>query len=195
MGKPLTKEEVNNRIKETFIQNVELISDYKNRRTPVLLHCLECDYQWEANPQNFLYNNKGSKHHCPNCYKTKKIIVQCAWCKKEISRAPSKIQKNKSGFFYCCREHGNLHKNFLKQNQGEWDNSNNYRLKAFNNYEHKCFICNWKEDERILEVHHIDENRNNDQLDNLIILCPTCHRKITLGYYLLDKETKSLIKK
>ena len=64
-----------------------------------------------------------------------------------------------------------------------------YRFKAFQAYEHKCAICGWDEDERILEVHHIDSNREHNELDNLIILCPTCHRKITLHYYdLFDRS-------
>ena len=64
-----------------------------------------------------------------------------------------------------------------------------YRKIAFNDYEHKCAVCGWNEDERILEVHHIDSNRENNEIDNLIILCPTCHRKITLHYYkLIDRE-------
>ena len=61
-------------------------------------------------------------------------------------------------------------------------------------YEHKCMCCGWDEDDRILEVHHIDENRKNSHISNLCLLCPTCHRKITLGYYKLNLETKELDK-
>lgn len=193
MGTALSKEEVTQRINQSFIQRVELIGDYKNRRTPVKLHCLECDYEWDANPQTFLYTNKKGKNHlCPNCGHSKKQKVLCAWCGKEIERTPSQIEKNKSGFFYCCKEHGNLHKNFLRREAGEWKDGKNYRLKAFNAYDHKCAICGWNEDERILEVHHIDENRENNEIDNLVILCPTCHRKITLGYYIFNAEDKAL---
>lgn len=31
------------------------------------------------------------------------------------------------------------------------------------------------------QIHHIDENPTNHQIDNLILLCPTCHSKITKG--------------
>lgn len=189
MGKALTREEVIKRLNNNFLQKVELISEYKNKRTPIILRCLECGYKWEANPGTVLYNDKrGPNHHCPNCGNKHRVKVKCAWCGQEIERTQSQIEKNKTGFFYCCKEHGNLHKNLLRYENGEWDNSSNYRLKAFNKYEHKCNCCGWDEDERILEVHHIDENRDNNELDNLIILCPTCHRKITLGYYFLDKE-------
>lgn len=66
-----------------------------------------------------------------------------------------------------------------------------YRRNAFIAYEHKCAACGYNEDERILEVHHIDENRTNNKIDNLVILCPNCHKKLTL--HLLTYE--ELIKK
>ncbi|WP_339694938.1 HNH endonuclease [uncultured Roseivirga sp.] len=31
------------------------------------------------------------------------------------------------------------------------------------------------------EIHHIDENPSNNILENLILICPTCHSKITKG--------------
>ena len=54
-------------------------------------------------------------------------------------------------------------------------------------FRHKCAVCGYNEDERILEVHHIDENHSNNDIGNLCILCPNCHKKITLHLYrLLD---------
>lgn len=71
---------------------------------------------------------------------------------------------------------------------------NNYRKKAFDNYEHKCAVCGWNEDEDILEVHHIDENREHNDLENLKILCPICHRKITSGkYQLIDNNIEYVV--
>ncbi|MFW6015730.1 MAG: HNH endonuclease [bacterium] len=39
----------------------------------------------------------------------------------------------------------------------------------------KCEICNSKNDR--MEFHHIDEDRNNNSLDNLMYLCVSCHKK------------------
>ena len=47
MGKTLTLLEVNEKLKDTFIQRVEAL-EYTNRRSPVKLHCLECNYIWDA---------------------------------------------------------------------------------------------------------------------------------------------------
>ena len=186
MGQALTQEEVQNRLDKGFEQKVTLISQYINRRTNIRLRCEDCGFEWETLPVSVLYDDY--IHKCPNCGVKKGQYVQCAYCGKMIYRAPSRLTKSQTGFFYCSRECGNLHKNQLRKLTGEWDNSLNYRLKALNVLEHKCIVCGWNEDERILEVHHIDENREHNNIKNLCILCPTCHRKITLQYYKLTPD-------
>lgn len=44
--------------------------------------------------------------------------------------------------------------------------------------EHKCELCGltkWQERKIPLELHHKDGNHFNNELDNLLILCPNCH--------------------
>ena len=43
-----------------------------------------------------------------------------------------------------------------------------------------CPFCGNKDVDHF-QVHHIDENPSNNELDNLLMLCPTCHSKITKG--------------
>ncbi|HEX8549450.1 MAG TPA: HNH endonuclease signature motif containing protein, partial [Cytophagaceae bacterium] len=45
----------------------------------------------------------------------------------------------------------------------------------------ECPFCHCYE-VSIFEVHHIDENSENSSFNNLILICPNCHQKIT------DKE-------
>lgn len=73
--------------------------------------------------------------------------------------------------------------------------SNSYRRLAFRTYPWKCEICGYEEDvdylygkskvkyPTILDVHHIDGNRNNNHYTNLTILCPLCHAKIHRKIY------------
>ena len=79
------------------------------------------------------------------------------------------------------------------EHYGVNESSSSYRKLAFRNYSHKCAICGWDEDEDILQVHHIDENRLNANLNNLIILCPTCHQKLTIGKYKLVGREKIIL--
>lgn len=43
-----------------------------------------------------------------------------------------------------------------------------------------CPFCN-NDDVGHFEIHHIDENPSNNDIRNLILLCPLCHSKITKG--------------
>ena len=47
-----------------------------------------------------------------------------------------------------------------------------YRSTCFLYHEKKCVICG---EDKILDVHHFDENKKNNSPENLIPLCPTHH--------------------
>lgn len=47
-----------------------------------------------------------------------------------------------------------------------------YRRKCFEEYEERCFLCG---DDHNIEVHHIDGDRSNNDVDNLMPICPDCH--------------------
>lgn len=51
----------------------------------------------------------------------------------------------------------------------------NYRKLAFDRYDHLCAHCGFGV-EAVLEVAHIDGNRANNDVGNLVILCPNCHK-------------------
>jgi len=51
----------------------------------------------------------------------------------------------------------------------------NYRAKAFAKYPPICAFCGFGIPD-VLEVAHLDGNRRNSAIENLAILCPTCHR-------------------
>lgn len=43
---------------------------------------------------------------------------------------------------------------------------------------HKCECCKlslWLDNPITLEVHHVDGDKTNNELDNLLLLCPNCH--------------------
>jgi len=42
---------------------------------------------------------------------------------------------------------------------------------------HKCNRCGYNKHPQILNAHHIDHNRENNSLENLELLCPTCHNE------------------
>ena len=57
-------------------------------------------------------------------------------------------------------------------NHGNWSDKQ-YRSTCFHYHEKKCVVC---AECNIVEVHHMDEDHNNNSPDNLIPLCPTHHQ-------------------
>ncbi len=143
-----------------------------------------------------IYQGKTSilTFHCNINSKKDRVKTACAYCGKEIEITKYKFNNSKSGLHFCCREHkdlaqrlesGEQFNNLRPDHYGKLLGKSSYRSLAFRNYSHKCAVCGWDEDEDILQVHHIDEDRNNCNIDNLIILCPTCHWKLTMKKYKL----------
>lgn len=54
-------------------------------------------------------------------------------------------------------------------------NNFRYRNLAFKNYPPIFAHCGFGIKE-VLEVAHLDGNRNNNQVANLVVLCPNCHK-------------------
>lgn len=105
---------------------------------------------------------------------------ECAFCQTRYYRPAKKnSDRSKSGLRFCSRR---CHSNALSAKLGfesirpaHYDTSTtpgNYRqrveIKA-------CLDCGWDEIPEVLEVHHIDENRQNNTPANLAVLCPRCH--------------------
>ena len=182
MPKSLSQEEFEERVKEYTNDSIQVIGKYVNKSTKVLVQCKTCNNQWYYSPANLCPSatKKNTFIGCSNC---KYIDIICAECGKPIRVLKTKLKEKN----YCSRECGNRNKNKDKINLIDGDA---YRRNAFLYYPHKCAICEWQEDERVLEVHHLDENRQNNNINNLKILCPICHKFLSLHIYTLEQLEK-----
>ena len=59
-----------------------------------------------------------------------------------------------------------------------------YRKLALRELPNKCNRCGYNKFIQALVVHHLDHDRNNNELKNLEVLCPTCHWEHHLGLIL-----------
>jgi len=55
----------------------------------------------------------------------------------------------------------------------------NYKNKCFYFNQRKCIVCG---ESKVVDVHHFDLNRDNDEITNLIPLCPTHHKYMHSRY-------------
>lgn len=104
----------------------------------------------------------------PKRTRVKKI---CEYCKSDFEVIKYRSYKAK-----CCSKecsYKNMAKNMLKDKPGGATQAIVWFRRR--NLANQCTLCNYDEYPEILVVHHIDENRHNNNLDNLKILCPNCH--------------------
>ena len=164
---------------------------------------IKCDYCGKEfdKPANKVNESrkKGWKLYCSaECRskaRTKKIQCFCAHCGKELWKDPGEIKRSKTGNVFCNKScacsYNNSHYRLQEKNPN-WKGgqySTNYQKQAYRKYVHECVICNTT-DMDILEVHHIDGNRDNNILDNLIILCANHHSKVHRGSLEITDEIK-----
>ena len=67
----------------------------------------------------------------------------------------------------------------------------NYRKLAFEHYKNRLFCahCGFGIPE-VLEVAHLDCQRHNNDVSNLVLLCPTCHKMLDLDLISTDAMTQ-----
>jgi hypothetical protein len=116
---------------------------------------------------------KNKKTHIPN--------TECSYCKKPFYKEPSKKNGSKSGLYFCCREHKDAAQRIESGFTDIWPNhyksgsSIKYRKFALAHYGEYCQICGYNKHPCVLQVHHKDNNRTNNKLENLLVCCPNCH--------------------
>lgn len=70
-----------------------------------------------------------------------------------------------------------------KEEHGRWkDGRQIYRKIAYEIFQKECALCGEKE--KMIQIHHIDKDRKNNKIDNLLPTCASCHKRI----HILMKE-------
>jgi len=126
--------------------------------------------RWFLKPKHT--DQKYCSTECRDLVRTTEVVIQCAYCGRYTYKKASVVKRAeiKGSNLYCnreCKEHDQAYK------------GNNYREKAFrfNRVDGKvsCSRCGYDSFEEMLDVHHVDNNRGNNNLNNLEILCVWCH--------------------
>jgi hypothetical protein len=110
--------------------------------------------------------------------------VLCAICSKEIWKMQKELRHSKSKNYFCSKSCQTTWRNsvYVGTKHPGWINGiNAYRkIMTRNNIPAICTHCEIT-DVRVLIVHHIDHNRTNNALSNLMWLCRNCHYLIHEG--------------
>jgi len=130
-------------------------------------HSRWCGYNPDKKTENVLSALK--KRHDEQYGKLTKISVSCDCCEKDFFVEEREYLFPSKKKYFCSRKCANSVGGKAKRDK--------YGLTAYTSiakeyYEEKCIVCGFDE---IVEVHHIDENRSNNDVKNLVFLCPNHH--------------------
>ena len=147
-----------------------------NQPKMITTNCVECGKEYET-PAYYL--RRGGGKYCSNdCrYAKGRVTISCSWCDKPIVKKKSHLKKAKK-YFFCnneCKYNAAVSQIHPYKTGIQRSTNQNYRKAALRLMENKCVRCGYDEHIELLDVDHIDSNRNNNSLENLQILCIMCH--------------------
>ena len=110
------------------------------------------------------------KKHEYSCYMNPANIKRCPVC-------DSVIKNYKTSKGTCSRACANT---FFKsgESNGNWKGSQ-YQTLCFTKHKKECIIC---KENKIVAVHHMNEDHEDNRIENLIPLCPTHHQYMHSRY-------------
>ena len=119
--------------------------------------------------------------------KFKIFQVNCHVCKKSFNIEERETLFIEEKIRHCSYKCSNSHGGKAKAKSLEFKGKLHYTTIAFRHHERKCIVCGF---DKIVTVHHYDENHKNDDPKNLVPLCPNHHQMFHSKY---KNEVKQLI--
>ena len=154
------------------------------------MKCKQCNTNFKIPAHN--KKQKFCSKSCSATYnntRRRKTHIECKNCGDNIQVYPNQIQSRKFCSSKCSGEYRSRkikeqHTELIEQNKAVSTSidSNNaiYRKYLINKHGASCNRCGWSElnpytNKVPIEMHHIDGDCNNTNLENLELLCPNCH--------------------
>lgn len=104
--------------------------------------------------------------------KYRQVVKDCPVCGR-IFHTAEDSPREKTVCSYGC---SNTYNRSGSSNPNYKDGSKTkYREYALLHKPNLCNRCGWDVSVKVLEVHHIDRDRSNNELQNLEVLCRNCH--------------------
>lgn len=142
--------------------------------------CMVCSTDFYVKPSHL---KRGWGKYCSSACRSKSQfngkVVNCYMCNEEIYRTQKDLKSSKSNKFFCSKRCQTIWRNtevYTGENHSNWIHGRSAyrRILSIAGKEQVCMLCTSK-DKRVLIVHHIDKNRKNNKVNNLIWLCHNCH--------------------
>lgn len=147
--------------------------------------CRKCSKQFYAKPYFIACGfAKYCSRKCQYSARKNGKIVSCKICKKKTYRPQKQLKASKSGLFFCSKVCQTIWRNheFSGSRHANWKGGRHVEYRDIltkHRIKQQCRNCGIT-DKRLLCAHHLDRNRRNNTLSNLVWLCYNCHRLVHL---------------
>jgi hypothetical protein len=149
---------------------------------PLIKKCECCGDSFRTKPS---YVELGWGKYCSRACHHKKLkkgkVLFCDLCNAETYKSPKSLKRSKSKKFFCTKSCQTKWRNvqYIQEKHPNWKGGRYAYRSVLSRYKIKpqCRLCHTV-DERVLAVHHIDENRKNNRVENLSWLCHNCHHLV-----------------
>lgn len=147
--------------------------------------CKVCKKQFYVKPYHIkLGYGKYCSKDCQNQGQRTGRFIICETCGKEDWKMQKQIRHSKSKKFFCSKSCQTIWRNqfYVGTKHPNWQGGEftYHRIMKKHGAFPKCTKCGL-EDKRVLLIHHVDHNRKNNVIGNLMWLCRNCHYLIHNG--------------
>ena len=114
--------------------------------------------------------------------KWNEVSKECPVCRKEFLTLENHPREKTVCSHGCANtffRSGSDHPNWNDDRQTVRKSTTVYRRICFSYYPFECLVCG---ENKVVEVHHLDKNHENNKIENLVPLCPTHHDYMHFGY-------------
>lgn len=133
-------------------------------------NCINCNKKYLCSLSQ-ISNSLVCSQYCYDQHRYNQIVGICDWCKLNVKRRNISIRKN----MFCSKQCAGNYKTYFTEPKNYHKKKIWFNIK--NNIEISCETCKLK-NINILTVHHVDHNRHNNDINNLMLLCYNCHFEI-----------------
>lgn len=141
--------------------------------------CEKCNSAFQTTSQNI---KRGYGKFCSsNCRGSRaKEEFTCSFCSKNFISTKSRKNKTKTNHLFCSNDckykaASSLTSTYSTGPAPKEIGLSTYRNRALIMLKNECVRCGYHEHVELLDVDHIDSNRQNNDISNLQILCVMCH--------------------
>ncbi len=143
------------------------------------VNCKVCLKQFRTTSQNL---KRGHGKYCSSVCRNSvnQETYTCSFCSTEFISTKSRKNKSKTNHHFCSntckyKAASSLGNTYSTGPLPKEIGLSTYRNRALIMLKNECVRCGYHEHVELLDVDHIDSNRQNNDISNLQILCVMCH--------------------